>query len=392
MKIAIKLIGLIMSIGFIVSCNNKESKTPVNKGTMVRFPEKSDMLLLTDRPPQLETPLRVFRQDITPNESFFVRWHLSGILTRIDIDTFRLEIIGDVKKKLSLSMNDLKSKFKPVTMIAVAQCAGNSRKLYKPQVPGGQWMNGAMGNAKWTGVKVKDILEMAGLKDDAVDISFDGLDDGPLPGVPDFVKSLDVAHAMDGEVIIAYKMNGQDLPMLNGYPLKLIVPGWYATYWVGALHRIEVLDHHFDGFWMKKAYLIPNNPNANESPKDLSKDLVPINKMSVRSIFVEPEPDTVLKHGKTALVEGLAFDYGAGIKKVELSLDSGTTWFPVKLGNDLGKYSWRRWQYNWTPEKKGLYHLKVKAMNNDGIGQSTAQWNRSGYQRNVIEELDVEVE
>src|ERR1035438_9621463 len=139
-KKMMKYILFIGLIGIIISCNSKEHKTPVNKGTMVRFPEKSDMILFTDRPPQLETPLRVFRQDFTPNESFFVRWHLSGILTRIDIDTFRLEIIGDVKKKLSLSLSDLKTKFKPVTLVALAQCAGNSRKLFKPQVPGGQWM------------------------------------------------------------------------------------------------------------------------------------------------------------------------------------------------------------------------------------------------------------
>ncbi len=393
MKNALFPIALYLTIFLVASCTYSDKKAAGNKGSTIQFPEKTrDMQLLTDRPPQLETPLKVFRKDFTPNESFFVRWHLSGILTRIDMDTFRLEIVGDVNKTLSLSINDLKTKFKPYTIAAVCQCAGNSRKLYNPQVPGSQWTNGAVGNALWKGVKVKDLLELAGVKKNAVDVSFDGLDDGPLPGVPDFVKSLDVTHAMDGEVMIAYQMNGEDIPFLNGYPLKLVVPGWYATYWVGSLHKMEVLDHKYDGFWMKKAYLIPNNPQANESPKDLSKEMVPINKMSVRSIFVEPEPDTVIHHNKTALVEGLAFDYGAGIKTVELSLDNGLTWFPVKLDQDLGKYSWRRWRYDWKPEKKGLYHLKVKATNNDGFTQSNKQWNRSGYQRNVIETLDITVD
>ncbi len=392
MKSLIKLTVLSSFVAVLFSCNNAEKKTNTDNRTMAKFPEKEKMILLTDRPPQLETPLHVFRQDFTPNESFFVRWHLSGILTQIDMDTFRLEVAGEVNTTLKLSMNDLKTKFKPYSIAAVCQCSGNSRKLFNPKVPGGQFTNGAMGNALWKGVKVNDILEIAGIKKEAVDITFDGLDDAPFPGVPDFIKSLDVAHAMDGEVMIAYQMNGQDIPMLNGFPLKLVVPGWYATYWVGSLHKIEVLDHPYEGFWMKKAYLIPNNPTANESPKDLSKDMVPINKLSLRSIFVEPEPDTILQHGKKALIEGLALDYGAGIKSVELSLDSGKTWFEVKLDADLGKYSWRRWRYDWTPEKKGVYHLKVKATNNDGITQSTAQWNRSGYQRNVIEELDVTVD
>ncbi|MEI6817101.1 MAG: molybdopterin-dependent oxidoreductase [Bacteroidota bacterium] len=373
-------------------CHNEPKKVSNSKDTLVQYPEKAKMLLLTDRPPQLETPIKVFRQDFTPNESFFVRWHLARVLTQIDMDTFRLEVVGQVKTTLKLSLTDLKTKFKPYSIAALCECAGNSRSLYKPRVPGSQWVNGGMGNAIWKGVKVKDILEYAGIKDSAVDIAYDGLDYGPFPGVPDFVKSLDVKHSMDGEVMIAYQMNGQDIPMLNGYPLKLVVPGWYATYWVGALHKIEVLPHKYEGFWMKKAYLIPNNPQAGEKPDSLSKDMVPITKLSLRSIFVEPEPDETGHVGKPTLVEGLAFDYGAGIKSVELSLDSGATWVAVKLDAEIGKYSWRRWRYDWAPSKKGLWHLKVRATNNDGVMQSEAQWNRSGYQRNVIEELDYKVE
>jgi len=397
------LILLQIIIGFMFSsCNNdgnKEQSSDQNKKKdsvaddpfLSHYPEKAGMILLTDRPPQLETPLKVLRKDITPNESFFVRWHLSNILREIDVDTFRLVIDGDVDKPLSLSMNDLKTKFKPCKIIALAECAGNSRSLFKPQVPGSQWVNGGMGNAEWTGVKVKDILEMAGIKKNVVDISFDGLDEGPLPGVPDFVKSLSVAHAMDDEVMIAYQMNGKDIPMLNGFPLKLVVPGWYATYWVGALHKIEVLNKPFDGFWMKKAYLAPDNPQGNEKSDSLSKKMVPVTTLALHSIFVEPEPDAVVPSGKPCLVEGLAFDGGIEIKKVELSMDNGATWIESKLDPEISKYSWRRWRYNWTPSASGTYHLKVKATNAAGETQSTAQWNRSGYGRTVIETLDVTV-
>ena len=311
----------------------------------------------------------------------------------MNINTFSTNTISaKINQTIIVQLYDLKNNFKPYSIIALAECAGNSRSLFNPQVAGGEWINGAMGNAVWKGVKVKDILEMAGVKKDAVDVTFNGLDDGPLPGVPDFIKSLDVKHAMDGEVMIAYQMNGSNIPMLNGYPLKLVVPGWYATYWVGSLHKIEVLPHKFEGFWMKKAYLIPNNPNANESPDNLSKDMVPINKLSLRSIFVEPEPHSILPVKKTVLIEGLAFDSGNGINKVELSLDSGKTWTETKLNPEISKYSWRRWKYNWTPNTKGEYHLKVKATNNKGDTQTISQWNRSGYQRNVIEQLDVTVE
>ncbi len=368
--------------------SNNNAKTPANQ--LVKYPEKKEMILLTDRPPQLETPLKIFREDITPSEYFFVRWHLSQILTKIDIDTFRLHISGAVDKPLDLSMNDLKTKFAPDSVIALAICAGNSRSTFEPKVPGSQWCNGAMGNAKWKGVKLKDILAMAGVKNGAIEVSFQGLDKGPLPEVPVFVKSLGIDHAIDGDVIVAYEMNGQPLPMLNGYPLKLVVPGWYATYWVGSLANINVLTDTFKGFWMKTAYRIPST-GVNESPDSLAKSTVPISGINLHSIFVEPDMTEPVTANKQCLVEGLAFNDGTGIKKVELSLDDGKTWAETKLNPELGKYSWRRWKYDWTPSAKGTYHLKVRATDNNGHTQTDKQWNRSGYARGFIEHLDVNV-
>jgi len=237
---------LLLVVSSLFSCGaGNSSKDAAGKPAAVVYPEKKDMIELTDRPPQLETPLWVFRQDLTPNEYFFVRWHMSQILTRIDIDTFRLYIGGAVNKELALSMNDLKTKFPQDSMIALAICAGNSRSTFTPKVPGSQWANGAMGNAKWKGVRLRDILQMAGMKKGAIDVTFQGLDRAPLPDVPTFIKSLDADHSLNGDVLVAYEMNGQPLPMLNGYPLKLIVPGWYATYWVGSLARINVLTDTF---------------------------------------------------------------------------------------------------------------------------------------------------
>jgi DMSO/TMAO reductase YedYZ molybdopterin-dependent catalytic subunit len=355
---------------------------------MAKFPEKADMILLTDRPPQLETPLRYFRQDLTPNDAFFVRWHLGIVPTTIDPATFRLSLGGHVEQSLSLSVDELKKNFEPISYVAVAQCSGNSRSLYEPRVLGGQWGNGAVGNAKWTGVRLKDLLAKAKVKAGAVDVSFNGLDMGPMPTVPDFVKSLSFDHANDGEVMVAYAMNDEALPMLNGYPLRLIVPGWYATYWVKSLAEINVLPTKFKGFWMDKAYRVPNNPNAQESPTDLAKETVPISTMTVRSLIVLPEPNAKVKAGQPYELQGVAMDGGKGIAKVEVSTDGGKTWGEAKLDKDLGKYSWRRWRLAWTPQA-GQHRVMARATNAAGETQTQQQWNRSGYARNVVESVDV---
>jgi len=215
------------------------------------------MRLLTERPPNIETPLKYFLLDFTPNDVFFVRWHLSGLPSSVDEKTFRLHVTGEVNRELTLSLDDLKNKFEPVSLNALCVCAGNARSFFDPRVPGAQWKNGAMGNARWKGVRLKDILEKAGIRNGSVSVSFNGMDEPPLASVPDFIKSLSINHAMDGEVMIAYEMNDEPLPLLNGYPLKLVVPGWYATYWVGMLNEIKVYKEPFQGFWIDKAYQVP---------------------------------------------------------------------------------------------------------------------------------------
>lgn len=380
----------------VVSCHYNEQASTASataKEQYVKTAEKDSMLLLTDRPPNLETPLKYFLLDYTPNNVFFVRWHLAGLPSKIDIDTFRLRVNGNVQHELALSMNDLKTKFTPYTITALCQCAGNSRSFFDPRVPGGQWKNGAMGNAKWTGVKLKDIIAMAGAKHGSKEVAFNGLDVPPMQGTPDFVKSLRYEHTIDGEVMVAYEMNGEPLPLLNGYPLKLVVPGWYATYWVGMLSDIAVATDTVKSFWMQKAYLIPKDSvNGNERPDSLAKNMQPIARMDVRSLFVSPEPDSTITIGKTTHIQGLAFDGGDGIAKVEVSEDSGKTWLPARLDADLGKYSWRRWHHDFTPKQKGNYTLLVKATNAKGQTQPAHQWNRSGYMRNEIETLMIKAE
>ena len=358
---------------------------------LVQFPEKTELILRTDRPPQLETPLRYFLQDLTPNEAFYVRWHLEGIPTSVDLDSFRLQIDGQVERPLSLSVADLRGKFGSVSLVAVNQCSGNSRGFFEPRVPGGQWKNGAMGNARWTGVRLRDLLERAGVKAGAVEVAFSGLDQAAMSGTPDFVKALEIDHARDGEVVVAYEMNGADLPMLNGFPLRLVVPGWYATYWVKALSRVQVLAQKFHGFWMDKAYRIPTSPDGNESPEHLAAETMPIHRMSLRSLFVRPEPGEQIALRAPFEIQGIAFDSGSGIQRVEVLTDDGGTWQEAQLDAQLGRYSWRRWRLRWQPPAAGKYRLKVRAFNRAGQNQTTSLWNRGGYMRSVIEQTEVEV-
>ena len=358
---------------------------------MVRFPEKTDLILLTERPPQLETPIEYFRDDLTPNEAFFVRWHLAGIPLSVDTKTFRLAIGGQVEKEHSLSLDDLRKQYEPVSIVAVNQCSGNSRSLFEPRVPGGQWKNGAVGNARWTGVRLSDLLERAGLKPKAMEVSFQGLDRPVLPQTPEFVKSLSVRHAMDREVMVAYEMNGQPLPMLNGFPIRLIVPGWYATYWVKSLNQITVLPEKFTGFWMAKAYRVPQTPNMNEAPAHLAGKTVPINTMTVRSLIVRPEAGDRIPANDPYQIEGVAFDGGHGIARVEISIDEGKTWVSAELDPELGRYSWRRFRYHWTPAGSGAWRIMSRATNAAGETQATHQWNRGGYARDVIDAIDVTV-
>src|SRR5947209_16235536 len=168
---------------------------------LVRYPQKTDLILLTSRPPQLETPMKWFERAITPNEAFFVRYHVFPIPTQVDLTTWRLRVGGHVDRPLELSMDDLKTKFAAVSVTAVNQCSGNSRGRFAPRVLGGQWGDGAMGNAVWTGARLQDVLKAAGARSGALDVTFDGLDQPAFPTVPDFVNALDVQRLVDEQDI-----------------------------------------------------------------------------------------------------------------------------------------------------------------------------------------------
>jgi len=366
----------------------------VNGGrNLVRtFPQKGAMVLQRTRPPLLETPFEVFDQGIfTPNDRFYVRWHLANIPTVVDPATFRLKIRGQVTQAISLTLDELVRKFKPIEIAAVNQCSGNSRGFFAPRVAGGQWANGAMGNALWRGVSLKALLDRAGVKAGALQVRFNGLDTGILPQTPDFMKSLDVDHALDGEVMVAYAMNGKPLPLLNGYPLRLVVPGWFATYWVKMLDDIEVLDKPDDNFWTSRAYLIPDTPLADIAPGQQGVKMIPINRMPPRSFFTNVKDGARFKVGETRTVRGIAFGGDTGLAKVLFSADAGSHWQETRLGPDHGKYSFRQWSVDFRLASPDPQKLMVKAFNTAGASQpDRANWNGSGFMRNVIESISVQ--
>ena len=361
-------------------------------------PQKAPLILLTDRPVQLETPRHYFLTPFTPNEAFYVRWHLEGIPNAVDLKEWKLRIEGDVKNPIALSMSDVIQKFKPISIAAVNQCSGNSRSRLQPRVPGGQWGNGAMGNAMWTGVRLRELLDMAGMKAGSLFLQFQGLETGQGPegfGSHVFLKSLALTNPVLDECIVAYLMNGEPLPMLNGFPVRLVVPGYFATYWTKCLSWIRVLSTPDENFWMKTAYRVPDAPRGNTTPEDVKAGklkTVPIERLPVRSFLISPDGSSKIAAGMSVTLRGIAFSGFGRVIHVEVSDDGGKNWARATLGEDLGAYSFRAWEMPWTPKSPGRYSLAVRATDQKNNTQpDELVWNPGGYLWNRIERQEMVV-
>jgi DMSO/TMAO reductase YedYZ molybdopterin-dependent catalytic subunit len=355
---------------------------------MASLPGKKPLIRLADRPPNYEAPLEYFRTAITPNDQFFVRYHLADIPEKIDAATFKISVGGDgANGTAELTLDDLKA-LPAAEVTAVNQCSGNRRGLSTPHVAGVEWGYGAMGCAKWKGARLKDVLNKVGVKKEAIEVLFGGADGPVIDKTPDFIKSIPVAKAMDDNTLIAYEMNGAPLPHFNGFPCRVIVPGWTGTYWMKHVNRIEALTQPLKNFWMTAAYRIPVGlfPSGNRFTSQEYAPNTPITEMVVNSLITSHRDGAKIKHGKVA-VSGMAWDGGYGIRAVQVSTDSGKTWGTATLGQDLGKYAFRPWSFELNA-KKGANTVMVNATNKIGQGQVTELlFNGAGYHNNVMQNI-----
>src|SRR5262245_15575480 len=243
-----------------------------------------DMIVRSVRPEDLEMPPSAFSDDFTPAEHFFIRTHLP--VPRVELGQWQLRVDGHVETPLTLSMEDLK-KMPSTEIAAVLECAGNGRAFFDPPVPGLQWTTGAVANGLWRGVRLADVLQRARVKNGAVEIVFDGAD-VPLGSMPDFQRSIPLKKALHPATLLAYEMNGQTLPVKQGFPLRVVVPGWAGDSWVKWVTSIRVVNEEFQGFWMKNAYRIPVQRVAPGSvvPLEMTK---PVTSLRVKSIVIKPD-------------------------------------------------------------------------------------------------------
>jgi len=357
------------------------------------LPGKVPLLKKTYRPPNFETPVEYFRSVITPNDAFFVRWHLAGI-GEVDIRKWTLAIGGDsVEREMKFTMAELKKQFEQVELTAVCQCSGNRRGLFEPHVAGVEWGVGAMGNALWRGVRLKDVLAKAGVRGNALEVAFNGDEQPPLEKTPDFVKSLPIEVALDEHTLIAFEMNGKPLPHLNGFPARLIVPGWTGTYWIKQLVSAMVTSSPERNFWMSTAYRVPRGKFATPTFKSqLETPNEPITTMVVNSLITSLRSGQQIPRGKPIAVKGIAWDRGAGIRKVEVSTDYGASWREANLGKDLGNFSFREFALEIPARERGSLVVMARATSRSGETQAEQLvFNPAGYHHNVIQRIYVEV-
>lgn len=316
---------------------------------------------------------------VMPSARFYVRNHFQ--IPSLDADTFRLSVSGCVERPLSLSMRDLHS-MRSQSLVVTLECAGNGRTLFPEKIEGEQWRLGAVSTAEWTGVPLVEVLDRAGLRAGR-DVVFRGADGGTLEGLSGpirFERGLQVDQARDADVLLAYAMNGEPLPVQHGYPLRLIVPSWYAVASVKWLTEIEVLDHPFAGHYQTDKYCYEWGPDSRE----------PVTLQQVRALVTEPAPDQELPCGETA-VRGVAWSGAAPIARVEVSVDGGI-WQEARLVSDRKRHSWQWWELITRFEKHGTVTLRARATDLAGrVQPEHAPWNRLGYGNNAIQELSIRI-
>lgn len=355
-------------------------------GDRIAIPGESGLIVRSFRFVDLESPVEYFNSWLTPIPHFFVRNHMHEP-SELDPETWRLSIGGEVERPFTLTLADL-SKLPTHSVVNTLECAGNGRGLYRPQVPGVQWGKGAVGTARFSGPRLHDVLDRAGVKSTGKHVMFRGLDE--VPGrVPPFIRSIPIEKASDADTLIATHMNGAPLPRHHGFPARALVPGWVGSASCKWLTEIKVLQSEFVGNFMNPGYRFPNHPlQPGESVKP--EDTHPLTALNVKSVIAGPRDGAKLKAGPLP-VHGAAWAGEAEIVKVEISTDGGATWNAAKLGDDHARYAWRLWNYEWKGSP-GDHVIMSRATDSHGRTQpATPAWNPSGYLYNAYDRVTIHV-
>jgi sulfite oxidase len=357
----------------------------------IDIPGEDSMIVRSLRFVDLETPVEYLSMWLTPVPRFFVRNHMhepSEInAADLNADGWRLTVSGEVDKPITLTFAELR-KFEPHSAVNTLECAGNGRALHRPQVPGIQWGKGAVSTARFSGPRLRDVLQSAGVKSTGKHIMFRGLDE--VPGkVPPFIRSIPIEKALDSDTLIATHMNGTPLTKHHGFPARALVPGWVGAASCKWLTEIKVLENEFVGNFMNPGYRFPNQPVKPGDPVK-PEETHPLTGLNVKSVISGPLDGASLKAGRVA-IHGVAWAGEADIIKVEISTDGGATWNPATLGHDQARYAWRLWSYGWRA-RTGDYTILSRATDNHSRTQpDAAVWNPSGYLYNAIDQVKIHV-
>jgi len=347
---------------------------------------KGQLTLLNDRPLNMETPPHLLDAKVTPAEHFFVR--NNGIPPEnTEAENWTLTIDGLVDTPVTYTIAELKSRFETHTLQLQIECGGNGRKFYEPGASGNQWTFGAIGCAQWTGVRLKDVLEAANIQEGAVYTAHFGADthlSGDSKKRP-ISRGVPISKAMEEHNLIAWAMNGQDIPIINGAPLRLVVPGWPGSCSQKWLTKITVRDQVHDGAKMTgKAYRVPEYSVAPGTAVPDS-DMQIIESMPVKSLITSPKTGTKVKPNKSFEVRGHAWAGDLDVKSVDVSIDFGASWQPAQLDSPVNKYAWQHWRANITLPEAGYYEVWARATDSQGMMQPpmTPGWNPKGYLNNM---------
>jgi DMSO/TMAO reductase YedYZ molybdopterin-dependent catalytic subunit len=354
----------------------------------VRVPGKEGMIVRSARFLDLEMPMEDLKTWITPVPHFFVRNHMHEPST-LDPSTWALTISGEVENPLTLSLADLK-KLEPHSVINTLECAGNGRAFQQPHVPGVQWERGAVGTARFSGPRMRDLLQRARVKSTGKHVMFRGLDE--VPGkVPAFIRSIPLEKATDADTLVALEMNNGPLAKHHGFPARALVPGWIGAASCKWLTEIKVLDKEFDGNFMKLGYRMPNQPvqsRADVNPDDTH----PITALNVKSIIAGPIDNSIVR-SRSVRIYGASWAGETDVARVEVSTDGGSTWHPAQLDREQSKYAWRLWNYSWRAPRSRDYTILSRAADSQGRTQpQTAAWNPGGYLYNAVDQVKIHVQ